>query len=70
MLDEVVAMEVVGGSEREERSHTHYDWAEDFVVDVEIVASTLTGSDSPALGFMGPTKCAVASDEELPKGGG
>lgn len=42
MLDEVVAVEVVGGSEREERSHTHHDRAEHFVVDVKIVVGEAT----------------------------
>ena len=49
MLDEVVAVEVVCGSEGEERGHTHHDRAEDFVVDVEIVvgeATPLVGEDA------------------------
>src|SRR5215470_8839023 len=55
MLDEVVAVEVVGGSEREERSHTHDDWAEHFVVDVEIVVgepTPLVGEDA-VVGILG-----------------
>ena len=55
MLDEVVAVEVVGGSEREERSHTHHDWAEHFVVDVEIVVgepTPLVGEDA-VVGVLG-----------------
>src|SRR6516162_497305 len=49
MLDEVVAVEVVCGSEGEERGHTHHDRSEYFVVDVEIVvgeAAPLVGKDA------------------------
>src|SRR5215472_3579544 len=46
MLDEAVAVEVVGGSEREEGGHTHDDRAEHFVVDVEIVV----GKAAPLVG--------------------
>src|SRR5262249_42541222 len=49
MLDEVVAVEVVCGSEGEERGHTHHDRPEHFVVDVEIgggEATPVVGEDA------------------------
>src|SRR5215469_5244829 len=55
MLDEAVAVEVVGGSEREEGGHTHDDRAEHFVVDVEIVVgktAPLVGEDT-VVGVLG-----------------
>ena len=55
MLDEAVAVEVVGGSEREKGGHTHDDRAEHFVVDVEIVVdkpAPLVGEDT-VVGVLG-----------------
>src|ERR1700752_1543849 len=55
MLDEAVAVEVVRGSEREERGHTHHHRTEHFVVDVEIVvgeAAPLVGEDA-VVGVLG-----------------
>ncbi len=48
LLDEAVAVEVVGGLEREERGHPHHYRAEDFIADIEIVvgeAAALAGKD-------------------------
>ena len=43
MLDEAVAIEVVGGSEGEERGHTHHHGAENFIADVEVVVRGCAG---------------------------
>ena len=48
LLDEAVAVEVVGGLEREERGHPHHHRAESFVANIEIVvreAAALGGED-------------------------
>jgi hypothetical protein len=37
LLDEAVAVEVVGGLEREERGDPHHHWAENLIADVEVV---------------------------------
>src|SRR6202048_1627053 len=48
LLDEAVAVEVVGGPEREERGHAHHHRAQGFVAEVEVVvceAAALAGED-------------------------
>jgi len=55
LLDEAVAVEVIGGLEREERGHPHHHRAEDLIADVEIVvgeAAALVGKD-PVIGILG-----------------
>ena len=49
LLDEAVAVEVVGRLEGEERGHTHHHGAENFIADVEVVvgeAAALVGEDA------------------------
>src|SRR6201981_1636118 len=49
LLDEAVAVEVVGGLEREERGDPHHHWAQGFVAEVEVVvreAAALAGEDA------------------------
>ena len=49
LLDEAVAVEVIGGLEREERGHPHHLRAQSFVANIEIVvreAAALGGEDS------------------------
>src|SRR5262245_6766746 len=49
LLDEAVAIEVVGRLEGEERGHTHYHGAKSFIADVEVVvgeAATLACKDA------------------------
>src|SRR6266404_9480136 len=49
LLDEAVAVEVIGGLEREERGHPHHYGAQSFVADIEIVvreAAALGGEDA------------------------
>src|SRR4029077_14506311 len=48
LLDEAVAVEVIGGLEREERGHPHYHRAQCFVANIEILvreAAALGGED-------------------------
>ena len=55
LLDEAVAVEVVGGLEREERGHPHHHRAEDFIAKIEIVvreAAALAGED-PVMRILG-----------------
>ena len=49
LLDEAVAVEVIGGLEGEERGHTHHHGAENFIADVEVVvreAAALVGENA------------------------
>ena len=55
LLDKAVAVEVVGGLEREERGHPHHDRAQGFVAEVEVVvceAAALAGED-PVIWILG-----------------
>ena len=48
LLDEAVAVEVIGGLEREERGHPHHHRAQGLVAKVEVVvreAAALAGED-------------------------
>ena len=48
LLDKAVAVEVVGGLEREERGHPHHHRAQGLVAEVEVVvreAAALAGED-------------------------
>src|SRR6201997_239121 len=55
LLDKAVAVEVVGGLEREERGHPHHHRAQGFVAEVEVVvceAAALAGED-PVIWILG-----------------
>ena len=55
LLDEAVAVEVIGGLEREERGHPHHHRAQGFVAEVEVVvreAAALAGED-PVIWILG-----------------
>jgi hypothetical protein len=55
LLDEAVAVEVVGGLEREERGHPHHHRAQGFIAEVEVVvreAAALAGED-PVIWILG-----------------
>ena len=55
LLDEAVAVELVGGLEGEEAGHTDDHRAQDLVADVEVVvreAATLVGQDA-VMGILG-----------------
>ena len=55
LLDEAVAVEIVGGLEREERGHPHHHRAQGFVAEVEVVvreAAALAGED-PVIWILG-----------------
>src|SRR5271165_1121058 len=55
LFDEAVAVEVIGGLERQERGDAHHHRAEGFVTDVEIVvgeAAALAGKDA-IIGILG-----------------
>src|SRR5215469_11593679 len=55
MFNEAVAVEVVGGLEREERADAHNDGAEYFIANVEVVVSEAAAlvSDDAVIGVFG-----------------
>src|SRR6202049_3450311 len=56
LLDEAVAVKIIGGLEGEEGGHTHHHGAENFIADVEVVvreATALVGKDAVVRGLGG-----------------
>ena len=55
MLDEAVAVEVIGGLEREERGHPHHHRAQSFVANIEIVVreAAALGGEDPVMRVLG-----------------